>query len=104
VGGAAEILGKLAIPITAIYELTLGAKPMGIDDARAIPKPKPCDKGRNKSDCDKEWAEAYATCRELLALPHPPRGITGGYTNLADCARGLVSEECGGNPLSGSKK
>lgn len=46
-GGAAEALGKLAIPITVIYESTIGAKPFGIDDARAIPKPKPnCNSGR----------------------------------------------------------
>jgi hypothetical protein len=76
----------------------------GIDDARAIPKPKPappCDK--NKRDCAKEWEEAYAMCRELLARPHPPRAMTGGYTDLANCARGLVSEECGGNPVGGKK-
>jgi RHS repeat-associated protein len=87
------ILGELAFPDAT-----------GIDDARAIPKarPIPCDK--NKRDCAQEWADAYAMCRELLARPHPPRAMTGGYPDLANCARGLVSEECGGNPVGGKKK
>ena len=50
VGGAVKVLGKLAIPITVVYELTVGADATGIDDARAIPKPKPCD--RDKPDPD----------------------------------------------------
>ncbi len=54
----------------------------------------------NNDDCAREWSEAYQTCRELLEKPNPPKGITGGYKNLNDCARGLVSEACGGNPLS----
>jgi len=92
----------VAVGAAVIYELTIGAKPFAIDDSRAIPKPTPpCDK--NKHDCDKEWADAYEMCRELLARPHPPRAMTGGYTDLANCARGLVSEECGGNPVGGKK-
>lgn len=47
-----------------------------------------------------EWREAYETCKDLLSRPNPPRGITGGYKSIQDCARGLVSEECGGNPVS----
>lgn len=58
------------------------------------------DKGR---ECEKEWEEAYATCRELLSQPHPPRGLTGGYNDLEKCARGFVSEECGGNPMDWGK-
>jgi RHS repeat-associated protein len=76
----------------------------GIDDSRAIPKPRPIPCDKNKRDCAQEWADAYAMCRELLARPHPPRAMTGGYSDLANCARGLVSEECGGNPVGGKKK
>jgi RHS repeat-associated protein len=57
------------------------------------------DNNPDEDRCAKEWEEAYEMCEELLKRPNPPRGITGGYTNLADCARGLVSEECGGNPV-----
>ena len=37
--------------------------------------------------------------RELLSRRNPPRGLTGGYKNIEDCARGFVTEECGGNPV-----
>jgi len=94
-GGAAIIIG--------IGEAVL-APATGIDDARAIPKPRPIPCDKNKRDCAQEWADAYAMCRELLARPHPPRAMTGGYPDLANCARGLVSEECGGNPVGGKKK
>jgi RHS repeat-associated protein len=40
----------VTIGLTVVYELTLGAKPLGIDDARAFPKPKPCSSGR-QSKC-----------------------------------------------------
>jgi RHS repeat-associated protein len=48
-------------------------------------------------DCDKEWNEARKMCNDLLASPNPPRGITGGYKDVKNCARGLVSQRCGGN-------
>ncbi|MBS0577490.1 MAG: RHS repeat protein, partial [Proteobacteria bacterium] len=51
-------------------------------------------------DCAREWEEAYRECKKQLSKPNPARGITGGYRNLQDCARGLVSERCGGNPVS----
>jgi len=48
-------------------------------------------------ECQEEWKEARADCAKELAKPNPSRGITGGYNNVEDCARGLVSEKCGGN-------
>ena len=48
-------------------------------------------------DCAEEWREARDMCRRELAKPHPDRGITGGYKDIENCARGLVSERCGGN-------
>jgi RHS repeat-associated protein len=54
---------------------------------------------KEDSDCDKQWADAIATCEAAIANPRQaPRGLTGGHTNVIDCARGLVSEDCGGNP------
>ncbi len=41
-------------------------------------------------DCDKEWDDAYKMCNQLIGKD-TSRGITGGYTNLDECARGLVS-------------
>ncbi|UCV29105.1 RHS repeat-associated core domain-containing protein [Ferribacterium limneticum] len=58
-------------------------------------------------DCDREWREARQTCRALIyeqlqqqAGRRKKRsvvGVTGGYTDVEECARGLVSERCGGN-------
>jgi uncharacterized protein RhaS with RHS repeats len=63
-----------------------------------------CNEDEKKKRCDKEWEDAYRMCKEELAKPNPSRGVTGGYKNLMDCARGLVSEECGGNPVDRGKK
>jgi RHS repeat-associated protein len=61
----------------------------------------------NNSRCDQEWREARQTCRNLIYEQLQQRagrrkkrsvtGVTGGYTDVEECARGLVSEECGGN-------
>ena len=47
--------------------------------------------------CESEWNSAIEYCEELLAMPHPPRGLTGGHTDAMGCAKGFVSERCGGN-------
>ncbi|MEQ1890562.1 MAG: RHS repeat-associated core domain-containing protein, partial [Alphaproteobacteria bacterium] len=61
------------------------------------------DAGKTKEqcekDCEQERQEAENMCRKELAKPNPNRGITGGHKNVADCARGLISEKCGGNPV-----
>jgi hypothetical protein len=49
--------------------------------------------------CDKEWADAIKLCADWLALPTPPRSLTGGHTTIDGCAKGLVSARCGGNPV-----
>jgi len=58
----------------------------------------PGSRGRD-ADCDEEWREAYRICEELLARGGGSPKMTGGYTNRYDCARGFVSERCGGNPV-----
>jgi RHS repeat-associated protein len=51
----------------------------------------------NTDDCDNEWKEALEMCADLNKKnPRRHRPITGGYSEFA-CARGLVSERCGGN-------
>jgi len=62
----------------------------------------PC--GKDPKDCEAEWKAAREICRELLSRPNPPRRLTGGYKNIEDCARGFVSEACGGNPVDYGKK
>jgi RHS repeat-associated protein len=51
-------------------------------------------------ECQEEWREARQICSGEIAKPFPNRRLTGGYKNIEDCARGLVSERCGGNPVS----
>jgi hypothetical protein len=51
------------------------------------------------SDCEEEWEDARERCRTLLAMRSPPRGLTGGYHDVESCARGFVSQRCGGNPV-----
>jgi hypothetical protein len=58
-----------------------------------------CRTGATPKDCDKEWEDAYRQCGKLLSSRNPPRGLTGGHRSLADCARGFVSERCGGNKV-----
>jgi hypothetical protein len=52
---------------------------------------------RDSPDCQKEWSDARDQCVDMLTGPNPPRGVTGGYQSIDECARGLVSEKCGGN-------
>jgi RHS repeat-associated protein len=60
--------------------------------------------GSKDADCEKEWEEARQMCQEELAKPNPSRGITGGYRDVENCARGLVSERCGGNRVEYPKR
>lgn len=48
-------------------------------------------------ECRQEWQDARETCAKELSKPNPSRGVTGGYKSIEECARGLVSERCGGN-------
>ncbi|MGA2492032.1 MAG: hypothetical protein ABSF67_03675 [Roseiarcus sp.] len=53
--------------------------------------------------CEQESARAREICSALLMAPNPPRGQTGGNSDIDNCARGFVSERCGGNPVRRSK-
>lgn len=66
-----------------------------------------CHEKTEQEECDEEWARARKTCRELIyelmqqaagrRKKRSVKGVTGGYTDVEECARGLVSERCGGN-------
>jgi hypothetical protein len=56
------------------------------------------DDAMDSPDCMEEWRDAREQCARELSKPNPSRNITGGYEDIEDCARGLVSERCGGNP------
>ncbi len=50
-----------------------------------------------QENCVQEWQQARERCAEELSNSCPAKGLTGGYTDIENCARGLVSERCGGN-------
>jgi hypothetical protein len=52
-------------------------------------------------DCKEEWADAMKECAKELAKLYPDKYKTGGHTTIEDCARGKVTERCGGNPTGG---
>jgi RHS repeat-associated protein len=59
------------------------------------------DPRRDDPECEKEWEEAEEICRQEREKPRHMRNVrlTGGYPDIERCARGLVSERCGGNPV-----
>ncbi len=57
---------------------------------------------RTVENCAEEWQQAYDGCEGLLRLPkfHPDRVLLGGHNTREGCAKGFVSERCGGNQVS----
>ncbi len=57
---------------------------------------------KTAENCADEWRKAYEQCEGLLRLPnfHPDRVLLGGHNTLIGCAKGFVSERCGGNAVS----
>jgi hypothetical protein len=53
--------------------------------------------GSSNRDCDEEWKDAREICKEELSKPNPNRRMTGGHLDVENCARGFVSQRCGGN-------
>ena len=53
----------------------------------------------NMDGCAEEWHWAITKCDELLDLHefHPDRSLLGGHTTIGGCAKGFVSQRCGGN-------
>lgn len=70
---------------------------------------KVCSNNPTAAECDEEWRKARQTCRGLIYEQMEQRsgrrkkrsvtGVTGGFTDVEECARGLVSEACGGNKV-----
>lgn len=52
-------------------------------------------------DCAQEWESARKFCADLLDLHpfHPDRTLLGGHKTVDGCAKGFVSERCGGNKV-----
>ncbi|MBN2193846.1 MAG: hypothetical protein JW751_13610, partial [Polyangiaceae bacterium] len=70
-------------------------------DRFCTPRPAPPPPQSDDEGCDKEWRDAYEKCADWITQKPSDntRGLTGGYRNIEDCARGHVSARCGGNPV-----
>lgn len=54
---------------------------------------------RHTTRCKKEWRIAREKCADMLAQQNPPHGVTGGETEIFECAEGLVRHVCGGKRI-----
>jgi RHS repeat-associated protein len=71
-----------------------------------LPTPPPAPYQSCKSDCEDEWAAAMQRCCDLINNPgRTPRErrerkrLRGGHMTVYECAKGYVSERCGGNDI-----
>jgi RHS repeat-associated protein len=49
--------------------------------------------------CDEQWDFAYQVCEDQIANNKRGPYNTGGHTDIHKCAKGLVSQSCGGNKV-----
>ena len=49
--------------------------------------------------CDEQWDFAYQVCEDQIANGKREPYNTGGHTDIHKCAKGLVSQACGGNKV-----
>lgn len=54
---------------------------------------------RNGPGCKEEWKTGREMCEEQFLKQGRDLGVTGGYEDVENCARGIVSEACGGNEV-----
>jgi hypothetical protein len=77
-------------------------------------KDKSCPLPKQEDPCDKEWREARNRCRQLIfeemeqaagrKKKRSVTGVTGGNKDIEQCAKGLVSQMCGGNKVDYGRK
>lgn len=58
----------------------------------------------DKPHCEEQWREAFRRCHEEFKKPNYQRSPLMYGRDFAECVDGLVSEECGGNPVGGRKQ
>jgi hypothetical protein len=76
----------------------------GLYEHFSRPPSYPSGGNRNAPGCKEEWDAAYEDCANWLSSPNRRDKPTGGHLSIEDCARGLVSERCGGNELDRGRK
>jgi RHS repeat-associated protein len=94
------IIRPISIPIRTFPKPPVVPVPKPTPPLRPPVIPPQCPGNDSHDDeCKKQWADARKACAAELAEPHPDRGFTGGHTTVDGCAKGHVSEDCGGNPV-----
>jgi RHS repeat-associated protein len=97
-GEGAEVggeTGALGGPFGAAVGVVVGA---GVGICLAYASDNSGDQS-GEDDCDEQWRAAYEECGKIITNPSgrggANRNIAGGYTNVEDCAKGLVSSRPG---------
>ncbi len=104
--GARLALGPICLKVVGGLGLLLTTPEPSVT-AQCSDDPRRERKECQEDDCDREWREARRSCRQFIyeqmeqaagrRKKRSVKGVTGGYTDVEECARGLVSERCGGN-------
>ena len=63
-------------------------------------EPVPTNPYPDRPDCVAEWAHAMKFCRDQMGQGKLKPGYSGFGKDFASCLRGMVSEDCGGNPTA----
>lgn len=91
-------VGATAGPAGAVAGAGIGAAigaGIGAIVARyPIPSDPPSDE-----ECGAQWDWAFKYCEELLKGQCPSPGQTGGHKDVYNCAKGYVTQSCGGNRI-----
>ncbi len=96
-GSRALTAGGIGAASSVLDDLTDGNPPDSAVDDRPT-QPEQCSDDGDDDDCVKEWRDAFEMCAKEMKRGGA-RGVTGGHTNEFDCARGLVSQRCGGTRI-----
>ena len=100
---ASSVCGALGIPPSvcegagAAAGGSLGAS-IGVGIGTALFSPDACPTDEEEEDCVEQWRRAYEICAEQMKRGGG-RGVTGGHRDEYQCAKGLVSQKCGGNKV-----
>jgi hypothetical protein len=95
-GGPWEFMLRPSVPTTPAIPRGTTLPPPFLPKNRDKPGPR-----KSEKQCKEEWRQARKYCRDLAADimegKEVPERVWGG--SVENCARGQVSEDCGGNPI-----
>jgi RHS repeat-associated protein len=100
---ASGVCGALGIPPSVCDGIQSGAGravggALGLGIGLMTFSPDACPTDKEEQDCVEQWRRAYEICAEQQKRGGG-RGVTGGHRDEYQCAKGLVSQKCGGNKV-----